>query len=78
MRLIVDELKRRLPDVVCPVRLIQASGDNIVDPKSVDTIHKSIGSEDKSVHMVDADRHGIVTENLGGTHDAIIDFFGSL
>ncbi len=78
LRLIVDELKRRLPDVVCPVRLIQASGDNIVDPKSVDTIHKSIGSEDKSVHMVDADRHGIVTENLGGTHDAIIDFFGSL
>jgi esterase/lipase len=78
LRLIVDELKRRLPDVVCPVRLIQASGDNIVDPKSVDTIFERIGSDDKSVHMVDADRHGIVTEDLGGTHDAIIDFFGSL
>ena len=78
LRLVVDELKRRLPDVVCPVKLIQGSGDTIVDPKSVETILEAIGSRERSVHMVDTDRHGIVTEDLGGTHDAILDFFASL
>ena len=68
----------KLMVLVCPVKLIQATRDKVVDPRSVDTIFKGIESEDKSVHMVDADRHGIVTEDLGGTHDAIIDFFGSL
>ncbi len=78
LRLVVDALRRQLTEITCPVGLIQATGDQVVDPKSADTIFKGIGSIDKAVRMIDANRHGIVTENIGGTHDTVVSYLGAI
>ena len=75
---LTDELKRRLPNVACPVTIIQRADDHVVDPKSGELIVENVGSEVKSLHMIPSKRHGILNENTGGTQELVVSFLTSL
>lgn len=75
---LVDEVARRLRAVECPVKVIQGAGDRVIDPKSAHLIIDKIGSKEKSLHMIPSERHGILSEDVGGTQDLVIDFVQSL
>ena len=78
LRRMVDELEERLPDVQCPVILIQGTDDPIVEPKSAELIYKGLGTTKKSLITVPATRHGILYEDIGDTQETIISFLTSL
>lgn len=78
LRRLIDELSRRLPDVVCPVKILQGTDDRVIDPMSASLIAARIGSPEKSVVMVPSKRHGILNENIGGTQDMVIGFLESV
>ncbi len=78
LRRLVDNMKRRLADVTCPVAVIQGTEDQIIDPKSADIILKKIASTDVSLHMIPSKRHGILSEDIGGTQELVTSFLMSL
>jgi len=78
LRKVADELNRCLPQVVCPVTIIQGTEDPIVDPASARLIHDRIGSAGKSLHMVPSQRHGILHEDIAGTQALVISLLGAL
>lgn len=78
LRKVADGLQRCLSQVTCPVTVIQAEDDPIVDPSSARFIHDCIGSAQKSLHMVPSQRHGILHENVAGTQELVISLVGSL
>ncbi len=78
LRRLVDDTRRRLADVTCPVAVFQGTGDNIVDPKSAHMIIEGIGSVRKSIQMIPSERHGILNEDVGDTQQLVISFLTSL
>ncbi len=78
LRRLVDDMKRRLSDVTCPVAVIQGTEDQIIDPKSADIILKKVASKDTSLHMIPSKRHGILSEDIGGTQELVTSFLMSL
>ncbi len=78
LRRLVDNMQRRLADVTCPVAVIQGTEDQIIDPKSADIILKKIASTDVSLHMIPSKRHGILSEDIGGTQELVTSFLMSL
>jgi len=78
LRRLIEEMKRRLADVTCPVAIVQGSEDRVVDAKSAGLIFDGIGSTKKTIHMVSSRRHGILSENVGGTQELVTAFLTSL
>ncbi|HEX9462491.1 MAG TPA: alpha/beta fold hydrolase [Alphaproteobacteria bacterium] len=78
LRRVADELERRLPQVTCPVTILQSTDDHVVDPESAALILAKLGSAQKSRHMIASPRHGILYENVGETQDLILSFLDSL
>jgi esterase/lipase len=78
LRRIVAELEERLPQVRCPVTLIQGTDDPIVEPKSAELIYMRLGTSQKKILPVPATRHGILYEDIDGTQDRIIAFLAAL
>ncbi len=78
VRRMVDELDNRLPDVNAPALVIQGTDDHVVDRKSADIIHRKLGSTSKTLHMVEASRHGILSEDIGDTQAKLMSFVASL
>ena len=78
LRRLVDNMKRRLGDVTCPVAVIQGTEDQIIDPKSAHIILDKIASTDTSLHMIPSKRHGILSEDIGGTQELVTSFLMSL
>ena len=72
LRKVADLLERRLPDVICPIMILQGSHDPVVNPASAHTIESRVGAVQKALHMIPSDRHGILYENIGGVQDLII------
>ena len=68
----VGELEQRLPEVDCPVDLMQADRDPVVIPESVYRIAERLEGAERIVRIVRAARHGIVNEDLDGTQDYIV------
>lgn len=58
----------RLPDVTCPVLVIQGSDDPVVNPESGMDIFKALGSVDKQLVPIWADHQGIL---CGSESDAV-------
>jgi esterase/lipase len=75
---IVDELDNRLIDVDCPVQLVQGTEDPVVDPRSAELIEQKLGSKQVSLQMVEADRHGILSDDIGGAQQLALDFLEGL
>ncbi len=74
LRRLVAHTLRLLPLVEVAALVIQADGDPVVDPASARQIMRRLGTARKDLVWVRADRHGIVYENIGGTHDLVVDF----
>jgi esterase/lipase len=72
LRKMVDVLDRRLPEIACPVAIIQGTEDPIVDPASAQFLFDRIGSSKKSLHMVPSQRHGILYEDIAGTRALVM------
>jgi len=78
LRRLIAEMLHRLADVICPVMIIHATEDKIIDPKSAHIILKKIASTDTSLHLITSPRHGILNENIGGTQDLTTSFLKSI
>jgi esterase/lipase len=78
LRKAADELNRCLPQVVCPVTIIQGTEDPIVDPASARLIHDRIGAKKKSLHMISSQRHGILQEDIAGTQALVVSLIDAL
>ena len=78
LRCMLEELDERLPDVQCPVILIQGTDDPTVDPESAELIYKKLGTRQKEVVRVPATRHGILYEDTGDTQERILSFLAAL
>jgi esterase/lipase len=78
LRRAADELNRCLPQVACPVTIIQGTDDPIVDPSSARLIHDRIGSKEKALHMIPSQRHGILHEDIAGTQELVLSLISTL
>ncbi|MDJ0895350.1 MAG: alpha/beta fold hydrolase [Alphaproteobacteria bacterium] len=74
----INEMKRGLPYVACPVAILQATHDPVVEPSSAQIIFDAIEAKGKELHWISADRHGIVQWNVGETTKTIEQFVASL
>ncbi|WP_120496855.1 serine aminopeptidase domain-containing protein [Kiloniella sp. EL199] len=73
-----EQLRENLPSVSCPVKLFQGIEDPIVDAKGINEVFDLIGTHDKELIMVEAERHGILHENIGNCRQGILDFLKSI
>ena len=78
LRHAIDRLEARLLEVRCPVLVLQGKGDTVVSAKSAEMLYKRLGSRRKHVHLIDAERHQILAEDVGETRALINDFLASL
>ncbi len=78
LRKVIDALEASLPEIKCPVAIIQGTDDPAVDPASARLIHSQIGSLEKSLHMIPSKRHGILHEDIGGTEELVVSLLGAL
>ncbi|MDX1432823.1 MAG: alpha/beta hydrolase [Gammaproteobacteria bacterium] len=78
LTVVVEELRRRLPEVAAPVCLVQGSADEIVDPSSAGLIVKLIGEDRARLTMVETRRHGILNEDVGETRATVLSFLAEL
>ncbi len=74
LRTLTDEMKHRLPAVKVPALIVQADGDPVVQPNGASIIHAQLGSTDKALHWIKADRHGILYEDIGDARALVADF----
>jgi esterase/lipase len=71
---LVAYLKDQLEHVSCPTCIIQSATDRVVDPVSATIAFDLVGSPDKEIHWIESERHGILNEDIGGTHSLLLDF----
>lgn len=70
--------KTRLDGIEIPTTIIQGTEDPVVSPSSGETIHKNISSEEKSLHWIETNRHGLITDDIGDTHKILIEFIENI
>ena len=75
---VAQRLDQALPSIHCPVTLIQADGDQVVDPQSARLAQRKLVSPVKDVHWISSTRHGILHEDVGATQQLILDFLARL
>lgn len=78
LRRAIDDLSRQLSQIVCPVAVFQGARDQVVAPKSARIIHEQIGADEKWLHWIESDRHGVLGENVEGCQDKVLRFIESL
>ncbi|RME35145.1 MAG: alpha/beta fold hydrolase [Gammaproteobacteria bacterium] len=78
LRRLVSEMRHRLPEVRCPVLILQGDEDSVVDPRGAAIIERHLGSAEKRLVMLPSQRHGILYEDIGGCHQRIIDYLAEL
>jgi esterase/lipase len=74
LRRLIEALHDFLPIIDIPVLIVQADDDPIVAPKSATEIMDMLTTPQKQLTVINAHRHGILMENIGGTWAAIQDF----
>ncbi len=74
---LIDDMRNRLADITCPVAIIQGTEDPIINPESAELVLDNIASKETSLHMIPSRRHGILSEDIGGTQDLVISFLDS-
>jgi len=73
LRIMIDEMQRRLPEVQVPVLLIQADKDPVVHPDSVQSIYGKLAT-DCQLKWIASDQHGIVTDQGSNSWDVLDKF----
>ncbi len=74
LRRLIQHLEALLPDIETPSLLLYADNDPVVSPQSSEIVYEQLGTTQKHLHPIKADRHGILMENLGGTWSVIDEF----
>ncbi len=59
----MNDLEPKLPSITIPARVIQGSGDPVVDPKGSKKVFDLLGAMDKQYILVNFNRHGILMGN---------------
>ena len=72
LTVLVDVLKASLPQVACPVTLVQGSDDPVVVPDSINAILGYLDGAPVDWKMIDSERHGIINEDIGDTRAIIV------
>ena len=78
LRRAIYDLARHLPKVTCPVTIIQGLEDPVVDAKSAQIIFDNVSTDNKQLHWIDTDRHGILSGDVGGCREHVLAFIRSL
>ena len=72
LRRLVESTRRALPALSCPLRVVQADADPVVDAGSGREIETLAASEDKTLQWVQADWHGIVRRDPGEVVSSVV------
>ena len=75
LRRLILHLETLLPQIHIPTLQLYSDNDPVVAPQSAKIIFEQLGTTQKSLHEVQADRHNILLENIGDTWAAIDTFF---
>ena len=63
LRLLIQEVEEHLPDITTPCLVLYADHDPVVSIDSAEIVFNSLGSKSKKLHIINAERHGILMEN---------------
>lgn len=74
---LVDQLMSKPLVINAEIHLFQSKNDPVVEPSSVNSLFQHIVAKNKTINMVEADRHGIVYENIDEIQQKIIDLVAS-
>jgi len=74
LRRMITHMEALLPDIETPTLLLYADQDPIVAPQSTEIVFEKLGSKQKQLQPIKANRHGILMENIGGTWSMIDEF----
>ena len=74
LRRLIRSLKDFLPRVTVPSLILHADNDPVVASSSAGELINMLGSNNKQIKIINADRHGILMNNTGGIW-SIIDTF---
>lgn len=64
---LLKEMRRGLPQVQCPVLLIQSHNDRVIPPESLDRLYAELGTPDKTTLWIDQCGH-VITRDLDCQH----------
>jgi esterase/lipase len=64
LQLLVEHVLKNRLRIDADVFLYQADADPVVEPGSVEKLYQHIDADNKTVIMIEADRHGLLYENL--------------
>lgn len=78
LRLLIAHIDELLPRISTPTLIIYADQDPIVSAKSAPAIFGKLGSKNKKLHAIKANRHGVLMENIGGIWSVIDGFLNEL
>jgi len=73
LQLLIDHIKTNPVNINAEIFLYQSNQDPVVDPVSVEKLDQIINSANKSVVIIEANRHGVVYENLDDIQQKICD-----
>lgn len=65
-------------NITCPIHFMQAYKDPLINKNSLDFLYRHIANKNNSKTFIDADRHGIVYDDLDHTQDKIIAWMDDL
>ena len=71
---LIQQTKPRLKKIQCPVLIIQADNDPIIDPSSMQELLNELNKSVLNYQWISSGRHGILFENTGNSQQIIIDF----
>lgn len=63
LRLLIQEVEEHLPDITTPCLVLYADQDPVVSIDSAEIVLNGLGSKSKNLHIIHAERHGILMEN---------------
>ena len=71
LRQLIHEMNDSLPRCTCPILIMHGNHDPVVSIKSAYKVIDTLTTADKQLKLIDSTQHGILTENIAGTWQAI-------
>ena len=63
LRQLIEDLEKNIQYILCPVALIQAQNDPVVDPASALRLYEKLTTNDATLVMLPSSKHGILYQN---------------
>ncbi|RLA20454.1 MAG: alpha/beta hydrolase, partial [Gammaproteobacteria bacterium] len=74
LRMLIQEIEDILPDITTPCLILYADQDPVVSIQSAEIVYQKLGAEQKQMHIINAQQHGILMENIGHIWSLIDNF----